>query len=283
MLHLCSITICARTHCHRRSLRSQTPDGMRYNPCCRYTYESVCVTFTLVAALLAADELDLLRELLTDTLMTDALTDEATRAGIAVFWRTWGDWKTEDGHRHSCLDTWLLVVRGLLALLEENTDASRATLQGWLPPPAELLRIAEYECMWRAHNLGANHPALLCARLYGERLASWDVAAEVAEGVLAIEEFQPLLRIEAFRLLGRARSELGDRAAACDAAERACVEAVRAKYVWLEMRSLNDLLQWCTESDEAESVQLRLQEVVGRMAVSKEELAGVLGTRKSVL
>ena len=30
-------------------------------------------------------------------------------------------------------------------LEEENTNASRNALRSWLPPPAELLRIAEYD------------------------------------------------------------------------------------------------------------------------------------------
>ena len=41
---------------------------------------------------------------------------------------------------------------------------------------------------------------------------------EVAEGVLRIEAFNPLLRTEAWRLLGRARAELGERAAAWEGA-----------------------------------------------------------------
>ena len=48
------------------------------------------------------------------------------------------------------------------------------------------------------------HPALLCARLHGERLGDWAAAAEVAEGVLATEAFNPVVRTEALRLLARA-------------------------------------------------------------------------------
>ena len=51
---------------------------------------------------------------------------------------------------------------------------------------------------------------MLCARLQGERLGRWDLTVEVAEGVLQIKEFCPLLRTEAWRLLGRARAELGE-------------------------------------------------------------------------
>ena len=51
--------------------------------------------------------------------------------------------------------------------------------------------------------------------------------------MLAIEAFNPLLRCEAYRLLGRARAELGQREKACEALEAAVAEAVKAKYVWV--------------------------------------------------
>ena len=53
---------------------------------------------------------------------------------------------------------------------------------------------------------------------------------------------------EAYRLLGRAKAELGERQAACDAAERAVAQAAGAQYAWLEMLSLLDLLSWSEES-----------------------------------
>eukprot|EP00966_Prymnesium_polylepis_P158737 3669078-Prymnesium_polylepis.2 len=196
-------------------------------------------------------------------------TDDAVRAGVLSVYAPGAafGWTTDDGHCHVTPDTFVLVVRGLYALLEEATDASSAALREWLPPPAELLRIAEYECVWRATPLGAAHPALLGARLHGERLGSWEAAAEVVEGVLAIEEFQPLLRTEV---------ELGDRAAACEAAERAAAEAAGAGYVWLEMLSLGDMVGWCAEG-EVEGVRSRLCGVVGRLAATEAEVAGVLG------
>ena len=130
--------------------------------------------------------------------------------------------------------------------------------------------------MWRAYASGAAHPSLLCARLHGERLGNWQATADVAEGVLQIEAFNPLLRCEAYRLLGRARSELGQRAKACEAAEAAAAEAALARYVWLEMLSLRDLLRWC-EASEAERARHRLAGVVQRMAATPEELINVLG------
>ena len=56
--------------------------------------------------------------------------------------------------------------------MHEDVDEGEAaaTLQAWLPPPDKLLRIAECEGTWRCQSAGASHPALLCARLHGERL-----------------------------------------------------------------------------------------------------------------
>ena len=242
----------------------------------RYTYEGF-VALIHIAVLLAASDFDAVRELLAHSLTGLVLTDDAVRAGLASYWTgVWASWKTADGHLYSTFDTFMLVVRGLHSLLEEDTDASRDMLREWLPPPAELLRIAEYECAWRAHAFGATHPALLCARLHGERLGGWEVATEVAEGLLAIEAFHPLLRTETLRLLSRAKAEVGDRVSACEAAERAAAQAAGAGYAWLEMRSLDDTLRWCGEA-EVEDVRSRLHSVVRRLAATEEELEGVVG------
>ena len=225
----------------------------------------VLPVYFVCSALLAAGELDALRELMTNSITGAALTDDVMRAATARFWAGgFASWKTEDGHCYSTFGTWLLVLRGLAALLDDDNDASSAALYEWLPPPAELLRITEYECVWRAHSIGASHPALLCARLHGERLGDWKAAEEVAHGVLAIEEFNPLLRTEALRLLGRARAELGERAASCEAADDAAAEAAGAKYAWLELMSLRDLLRWCDAGD-ATDVRRRLDAVAGRV------------------
>ena len=90
------------------------------------------------------------------------------------------------------------------------------------------------------------------------------------------EAFHPLLRTESQRLLGRAQAALGDHAAACEAAERAAEEAARSRYVWLEMLSLRDLLEW-SEADAAEGVRARLSGAVARIAASAEELEAALG------
>ena len=86
----------------------------------------------------------------------------------------------------------MILLRAVAALLE-GEQGDDAALREWLPPPSELLRIAEYECHWRGQCKGL-HPSLACATLYGERLGDWETAAEVAAGVLRIEAFNPLLR-----------------------------------------------------------------------------------------
>lgn len=228
------------------------------------------------AALLLTNDLDTLRELMLNSLIGAAIEDDKLQSSLAtVHLGPFGWEKTEDGFRSWDLESFLLLARGLRALPEEDTDASRTALRAWLPPAAELLRIAEYEQAWLSV-AGGNHPALLCARLHGERLGDWSVVVEVAQGLLRFEHFNPMLRTEAHRLLGRALAELGQRAAACEAAERAVAEAAGAKYAWLEMLSLRDLLRW-GEAGEAESVHSRLRGVVGRLVASADELKGVLG------
>ena len=209
----------------------------------------------------------MLRDFLSNSLAGAAVDDEPIRDALAIVMNTmWGQWKAEDGHCHGTPETWLLALRGLHALVEEPTDASRAALCEWLPSPDELLRIAEYECVYRAFSLGAAHPALLCARLHGEQLGAWKAAAEVAEGVLRIEQFNPLLRTEAYRLLGCARAGSGQKREACEAAECAAAEAAKARYVWLEMASLTDLLKWVDDPSQAEGVRARMRGVSDRMA-----------------
>ena len=125
---------------------------------------------------------------------------------------------------------------------------------------------------------GSSSPCrrLLLARLHGERLGEWEAAAEVAEGVLGIEPFNPWVRIEAHRLLGRGQAALGRRSEAFESVERAAAEAVGARCVWFEFLSLRDALKWCGPSD-APGVRSRLAEVLGRLKATEEELAGVVG------
>ena len=48
-------------------------------------------------------------------------------------------------------------------------------------------------------------------------------------------------------------------------------EAAGARYVWLELQSLRDLLRW-GEADAAEGVRARLRGVAGRVVASAEEV-----------
>ena len=251
-----------------------------------YGFEAINTTcYVHGGALLLTRDVDALRDFMSNSLAGAALDDEAVRTGIASYFRSpFCSWKTDEGYCSLTLDTAMHQIRGLAALAEEDTDVTRAALRAWLPPTAELLRITNYEVGLLSAPAGPSHPALLCSRLHGERLGNWKVAEEVAEGVLRIEQFNPLLRIEALRLLGRAKAELGERAAACQAVERAVAEAVGAKYMWLEMLSLHDLLKW-SEAGAVEGVVVqwralrwaRLRVVVSRMSASVEELAAVLG------
>lgn len=222
-------------------------------------------------------DLEALRSFMAHSLVGATIDDEAMRSGVASLFGQTGvyGWRSEEGHCNVDLSTWLLVPRGVAALLEEDTDTNRRALRAWLPPPKDLLRMAKYETGW-LYFACLTHPTLLFARLHGERLGDWHAAAEVADGALRIEQLQPMFRTEAHRLLGRAKAALGERAAACKAAERAVEEAAKAKYAWLEMLSLRDLLRWCEEG-EAEGVRVKLRNVAGRLKASAEELTEVLG------
>ena len=83
--------------------------------------------------------------------------------------------------------------------------------------------------------------------------------------MLEVEQFNPLLRAEAARLLGRARAALGDKAEACKAVERAVADAKAGRYIWMEMLAMRDLAQLCEAAD-AKAVEERLKGVKGRMA-----------------
>ena len=245
-----------------------------------YTLEGFVPLGLLVAYMWLMRDHALMREYMAHSISGACLRDDTIWCSFKRFWTPFG-WVSEDGHRHSTEATYLLLLRAVAALLKEGPSdgvseearARRAALREWLPPPSELLHLAEYETVWRAHGAGL-HPAVLCATLHGEQLGDWAAADEVAAGVLRIEAFNPLLRIQCHRLHGRASAALGRHAAACEAAERAAAEAAGARYVWLEMLALGDLLDWC-EAGAKESVRLRLRAVAGRLEASAEELARV--------
>mmetsp|Transcript_29932 Transcript_29932/g.87551 ORF Transcript_29932/g.87551 Transcript_29932/m.87551 type:complete len:197 (-) Transcript_29932:201-791(-) len=64
-----------------------------------YFYESVVVVYCLVPALLAAGELDMVRELMTNSLGGAALTDEVVRESVLRFYELGGAyaWTSDDG------------------------------------------------------------------------------------------------------------------------------------------------------------------------------------------
>ena len=240
-----------------------------------YSFEAVCSIYFIVPSLLYAGEVGLLRDLLEDSLLGAALRNEGTiREGLASWFQgAFAGWSTDDGHCLITFDTWMHAVRGVAALVLEEKggpssekEARRAALKAWLPSPTELLHIAEYQCGWRGHALGGTIAPLLLAKLHGEQLGDWAAVVQVTEGVLALEAHQPLLRAEAYRLLGRARAALGQSGEAHEAAERAAAEAKAGHYVWLEWLSTRDLAR-------AGGVNGRLKEVEGRMQASAAELS----------
>ena len=146
-----------------------------------------------------------------------------------------------------------LQLRALVAVLDMDAERDGdqrigadadddAALRAWLPPASELLHNARREWHFYALMKGAAHPALLCAALYGRRLGAWDVASEIAEGFLAIDDsaddsgrMEPLARIEAWRLLARCRHEArGDAAAACEGLAAGRGEAAAVGYIFME-------------------------------------------------
>ena len=163
----------------------------------------------------------------------------------------------------------LLRMRELVAWVEPETDEANTRLRAWLPPAAELLRISKYETVWSVHNCGPANVGLLGRALHGSRLGDWATAAEIAEGVLEISnaKFNPLVRIEALRLLARSCTARGMEAGATDASERALAVASEVSYPWMEMLVLRDM----------PSQQERLAQAVSCVCAKPSELTSVLG------
>jgi hypothetical protein len=133
----------------------------------------------------------------------------------------------------------LLMMRGLGTLLLPDDDPAVTAALEWLPPPAALLALADAEKAWDVLMCGQQHPALLCALLYA-RLARWEVAAEIAEGLMQRLQ-QPLTRIEAWRLLARARAALAGPSDAHAPLLSAIAEAKSAGYLWLELLATREV------------------------------------------
>ena len=144
-------------------------------------------------------------------------------------------------------ETALLRARALNAVLALNDDDAAVLgaehdqeepLRSWLPSADELLRISVRERELHIFPSGAVHPALLCARLYASGLGEWGEAAKIAKGLLDMPRVvtEPLMRIEAWRMLAECREATGDGgpAASHEALEQAASEARQAGYVWYE-------------------------------------------------
>ena len=173
----------------------------------------------------------------------------------------------------------MLILRAIGATLDGDTEESKAALKAWLPPTAELLRIANFEDAFRTHAYGQMHPSLLCATLRGERLGEWDDAASVATRVLELEALNPLARNGALRLRYKAHMARGMREEACADATAAADDAAKAQYWWLEMLAVRDLLAALDAGAEEarEAAWARMRVVTERLRATAEELASVLG------
>ena len=141
-------------------------------------------------------------------------------------------WKTEDGHCYSTTDSLVLRARAIEALVDEGA-VDAAALRSWLPTVDELIFIAEHESIFSLQLHGAAHPTLTCATLYATKLGEVEVAIRIAEAILAMSplRMQPLIRIEAWRLLARCYDEVAAKGQALD---RAIEESRQVGYVFME-------------------------------------------------
>ena len=237
---------------------------------------SIWAAYSIPFGLLAAGEMGLLKDYLANSFVGLALTCADVSRAMSGFFEK-NSWKSETGHVHSTLASWMLMMQALEAMtLPEDAEPSRTALRTWLPPLPELLSILEFQTAFRSQAFGSCHPSLLCATLHGDRLGAWDVAEAVASRLLEVEEFNPLCRIESGRLLSRARSALGRHADARAAALCAANEAARTGCRWLEVLALRDGLRY-GGGDGNDVWWSRLEAVVGRLAASSKEVLSALG------
>ena len=243
-----------------------------------YTIEElVTVPTLLIGGMLAAGEMGMVRELLKHTFFGIALRDPLVASemekgfrGSSMFW------EGPDGYCTGRVETLTLQSRALAAVADDG-EVDVVGLRVWLPRPDELIYIAEHEFNYCAYLCGAAHPAILCATLYATRLGAWDDAEAVVNGVLAIPPLgdgkgfgmQPLVRIEAWRLLARCRGVCGKGREACKALEQAASESRAADYVWMEAAALRDMLQWVEGEAEKECVQTRVAAVTSAFLIGE--------------
>ncbi len=171
--------------------------------------------------MLAAGEMGLMRELLPHTFAGTALRDPSVASEMQNTLRdTSLNWQGPDGHCFWRVETMTLQARALAAVAADG-DVDVEALRAWLPRPDELIYIAEHEYLFLSHMSGAAHPAILCARLYATRLEAAIPPLGDGKGF----GMQPLVRIEALRLLARCRGACGHASGACKALEQAASEA----------------------------------------------------------
>ena len=251
----------------RRKMEALVQKGER--TWAEYMFEELMFLPVLVAGMLAAGEMEMVRELIPHTFAGIALRDPLVASEMEkTIVESPFNWQGPDAYCNWRAETKTLQTRALAAVADDG-EVDVETLREWLPRPDELIYIAEHEWVTCGILTGAAHPAILCATLYGTRLDAWDDVEAIVNGVLAIPSLgdgkgfgmQPLVRIEAWRLLARCRGACGKAAEACEALERAVGESRAAGYVWMESVSLGDMVEWVEGDVEKASVEMRLNEV----------------------
>ena len=216
-------------------------------------YEDVVGVGALAAVMLAAGELDLLRELHPHTARGIALRDpEVAAAWEAAFQGAPWYWDGPGGHRMYYTSTLMLQARAIAAIVDDSGETDADALRVWLPQPKEAITIAQKERCWNVMIFGAAHPSLLCATLYADRLGAFDEAAEIAEALIAIPsvDMTPQVTMEAHRLLARCHGARGENTAACETLERALAISKAVGYVWYDVLILRDMLKWMSSDEE---------------------------------
>ena len=216
-------------------------------------------TANIAGCMLAAGEIGLLRSLLPHTFAHLALRDKSVMSELAKVMEPNHGLFYEAGDYSYCrIDSMMLQARALEVLVQDS-EVNADDLRAWLPRPDELIFIAEHEFRFAGIMSGAAHPALACATLYATRLGAWDDAEAIANGLISIPPLgdgkcfgiDPLARIEAYRLLARCKGTKGNAAGARELLESAVSESQAVGYVWMEAKSLRDMLDWVEGDEEA--------------------------------
>ena len=135
-----------------RCFRFVSPDAFHslfpdvvHSACRSYVHEAVhgCGMAGACAVLLM-DDRDVLGKYMANNVIGRTLDDEVTSKALETFWLRGFGWRTDEGYFGVSVEVLLLTARGLIALGEENNDASRAALRKWLPSPRELLHTTKH-------------------------------------------------------------------------------------------------------------------------------------------